>query len=192
MLPVPWKKNRPSVLQRAAARFKECEDEREEELALERLKPRFISHRCAMTGETYLSEWHKSSPHTRFTFKRTITDLPDEQASASSGLSFMRRLTGKFDLSEFAYTSRPCAICGDDHRQFFCDCGHVVCGARSRFDATGAQTFFACAPYCGFQTSSFARAKKVSGRVGLSLGTRRLAGPKAKALPKPPRLIGKS
>ena len=187
MLPIKAKEKTPSLLARTLSRFRAAEKER----ALARIKPRYLTHRCARSGEEFLTEWRKTGA--LFIFSRTIMDA-ETTSEAKNRRALFSRLSHDvgFDLSEFDYVSQSCAICGDDHAQFFCECGKLVCGARSRFTKTGKLDFFRCDPSCGKSCGVFASPKKIAANEGAAQSRKALSGPSGKALPPPPRLIEKS
>lgn len=188
MLPAKRTNKSPSLLKRTLARFRAQEEER----ALSQIKPRFTTHRCAKTGEDFLREWQKKELDGRYEYVRTITDLSSiSERRDRPGLFSRLTHDSGFDLSEFAYDSMSCPVCGDDHPEFFCDCGKLVCGARSRFTKSGKLDFFRCDPDCGKSCAQFGKATKISASEGASQGRRLLTGSSTKALPSPRKLITK-
>jgi len=194
MLPDKRKSNASSVLRRALARFRA--HQQEPRIAIEQAQstvrpPRLTRHRCAVTGERWLTEWRAGGEDGRYKSYRKIRNAQDAAEAGRGGKagSATAQAGGTFDLSEFEWPNEPCPGCGDDRLSVFCRCGEIVCGGRTLFYKK-ARDFFRCDESCGKKFEVAGNVTKVAAETQRTPERKALPrNTKTKALPSPTRAL---
>lgn len=187
-LPDKYKAGRPSALKRAMARFREEREERH----VAAMPSRFTRHRCAVTGEQWLTEWRADAVDGLYKLHRKVRGA-QEMAEAERG-NDSRPVSGqddgRFDLSEFEWEAPPCESCGNNTLSMFCHHGFIVCGGRSTLQSTG-RFWFRCDEHCEVQCPTGPDATRVAAETGQTKSHKALPKDRKQALPRQKRALPK-
>ena len=194
MLSDKRKNKAPSVLRRAIARFTAHEEDQAAAAAAAEIAARpsrFTRHRCAVTGERWLTEWRASADgiyrrHRKIRGEEAVEDTLRASRAGTGGHGGAPAATGgKFDRVEFDWNHDPCEGCGDTRLFIHCHCGEIVCSGRTIFYKK-ADPFFSCDKRCGkrFELNGRRNVRQIAASAGPAKTRKALPkGAKPKALP---------
>lgn len=131
---------------------------------LARVPRRYLQHRCAVTGQVWVTEWRKEEFDTYF--RPGQRTLITGGADAASGAAAHAAQLVSFDVREFDLSPRPCPGCGDTNLHVICNCNAIVCGGRSKREA--GTWLYRCVPSCRDQFVPLGVATTVHGKPGES------------------------